>query len=579
MRERSDGPSDSHGSVAVDRRDLLTGAIAAAGAAAMASPVGARTERNPSGLGKSRADSDAIRAGTGIATTRTPAGQVAGYIQDDIVTFKGIPYGADTGGANRFRPPAPPKPWTGIRSARAYGPVSPQDKGTGRLNDEEAFVFQWNDSVENEDCLRLNVWTPSVTGGRRPVLVWLHGGGFAAGSGHDLPAFDGLNLAKRGDVVVVTVNHRLNLLGFFDLSSFGPDCAQSGNAGMLDIVAALRWIHDTIDQFGGDPDRVLMFGQSGGGAKVSALMGMPAARGLFHRAVVMSGSFAPCTTPEKSARLTNLTLAELGIARGPDTVERLRALPYAQLLRASDVVLARVNRPSAGFIDARRLGNNLGFAPVVDGTTLMRLAERADMPDISGDVPMMIGSTLNEFVTGINHPEVEAMREADLVAKVETVAPGRSAAVIAAFRHRTPDASPFDLWSRIATAPIRQSAVDQALAKSSGKAPAYLYWFTWQTPILDGRPRAFHCLDIPFMFANSERCATMTGGGPRAAALSGRMADALVAFARTGTPNHPGLPSWPPVTSSTVASMILDDHPRVELDPDRVERATVTRSA
>jgi len=550
--------------------------VAGVGASMAASPAMAAARSDAPGTqSKAARDAGKLRAGADVAVARCVAGRVAGYVQDDIVTFKGIPYGADTGGANRFRPPQPCRPWSEVRSARAYGLIAPQDKGTGRLNDEEAFIFQWNDSVEGEDCLRLNVWTPGIGDGkRRPVLVWLHGGGFAAGSGHDLPAFDGHALARRGDAVVITLNHRLNLLGFLDLSHCGGAYAQSGNVGMLDIVAALQWIRDNIAQFGGDPSRVLIFGQSGGGAKVATLMGMPAAHGLFHRAVVMSGSFAPCATPAKARRLADLMLAELGVA--PADVARLHTMPYADLRRASEAVLARANPRPGGFLDVRHLADSLGFAPVIDGRTVLASADRADLPDLSVDVPMMIGSTLNEFVTGINHPEYEAMREDDLMARVEAFAPGRARAVIAAFRRRTPEASPFDLWSRIATAPIRQSAVDQARTKAKhSRAPAYLYWFAWQTPVLDGRPRAFHCLDIPFMFANTERCASMTGGSARAAALSGQMADALLAFARAGDPGHAGLPAWAPVTASEAPTMIFDDRPRLERDPDGAERETL----
>jgi len=556
----------------IDRRTLMAG-VAAAGitASSAAAPSGASPHRASDVC---RQGSGSITAGAGIAIAPTRSGRVAGYAQDDILVFKGIPYGADTGGANRFRPPQPPLPWAGVHSARSYGPVAPQDKGTGRLNDEEAFIFQWNDSVEGEDCLRVNVWTPGTDGRRRPVLLWLHGGGFAAGSGHDLPAFDGHALARRGDAVVVTLNHRLNLLGFWDLSQYGAQYVQSGNLGMLDIVAGLQWIRDNIAAFGGDPARVLIFGQSGGGAKVSALMGMPAARGLFHRAVVMSGSFAPCATPAKAQRLSALMLAELGLA-APD-VDRLQTMPYADLRRASEAVLARSNPKASGVSDVRRLADLLGFAPVVDGRTVIASPERPDLPDLSIDVPMIIGTTLNEFVTGINHPEEEAMRESDLEARVEAFVPGRSRAAIAAFRRRTPGASPFDLWSRIATAPIRQCAIDQARAKTKhSHAPAYLYWFTWQTPVLDGRPRAFHCLDIPFFFANTGRCASMTGGGTRAATLSRRMTDALIAFARTGDPNHPGLPHWAPLSGADAPSMIFDDQPRLEHDPDAQERASL----
>ena len=460
------------------------------------------------------------------------------------------------------------------RRSRSYGPVAPQDKGTGRLNDEEAFIFNWNDSVEGEDCLRLNIWTPGIDGERRPVMVWLHGGGFAAGSGHDLPAFDGENLARRGDVVVVSLNHRLNLLGFLDLSAYGDRYARSANVGMLDIVAALEWVRDNIQAFGGDPDRVMIFGQSGGGAKVSVLMGMPAAKGLFHRAAVMSGSFGMTNSRETSRRLTRLLVAELGLADGD--VEQLRAMPYERLRAAADAMLRRENRPFPGFVDVRAASARLDFAPTVDGTDLLAAPFRPDAPSLSSAVPMLIGSTLNEFVSGINQPAIEAMDEGELQSRAERFAPGQGARVVAAFRATTPDASPFDLWSRIATAPVRQSAIDQARIKATaGAAPAYLYWFTWRTPVLDGRPRAFHCLDIPFVFANTDRCASMTGGGMRARDLANRMSDAFVGFARTGDPNGSGLPQWPPFKVGAERCMIFDDRPRAEELTDAAERNSV----
>ncbi len=222
---------------------------------------------------------------TPIAATR--AGRVAGYVRNAIYTFKGIPYADDTAGANRFMPPAKPKSWAGIRSSRQYGYVAPQGPRGGWANDEEAFMFAWDDGVQAEDCLRVNVWTPAINDRKkRPVMLWLHGGGYTAGSGQELRSYDGENLARRGDVVVVSLNHRLNVLGYLDLSGYGDQYAASGNLGMLDIVAALEWVRDNIENFGGDPGSVTIFGQSGGGGKVSALMAMPAAKGLFHRAIV-----------------------------------------------------------------------------------------------------------------------------------------------------------------------------------------------------------------------------------------------------------------------------------------------------
>lgn len=550
----------------VGRRSVLAGAGLIAGVQGVA---------GGSAMAATKSAPSSLAAGAALAQASTAAGRVAGYVRNGIFAFKGVPYAGPTGGENRFLPPRAPEPWKGVRSARHYGPICPQDQGTGRLNDEEAFVFQWNDAVQSEDCLRLNIWTPGLEGsGRRPVMVWLHGGGFAAGSGHDLPAFDGENLARRGDVVVVTLNHRLNVLGYLDLSHCDERFAQSGNVGMLDIVAALAWVRDNIAQFGGDPDRVLIFGQSGGGAKVSTLMGMPAARGLFHRAIVMSGSFSRAVSQEKARRLTDLTLAELGLSTSD--VARLQTLPHARLLEAGQRVRARVNKPFDGFVDARLIPDHLDFAPVVDGATLPTCPFHPDAPAISAGVPLIVGTTLNEFVHGINHPEVEAMSLAELTARAERFLPGKGASLVAAFRQRTPDASPFDLWSRIATAPIRKAAVDQAASKArQGGAPAYLYWFNWRSPVLDGRPRAFHCLDIPFAFANTDRCDSMTGGGQDARALSAQVADAFVAFARSGDPNHAGLPRWRPVTREGAATLIFDAKSRFDPDPDAIERAAI----
>ena len=513
------------------------------------------------------------RADTAVVEIAT--GKIAGYIGRGIYAFKGIPYAATTAGENRFMPPRKPTPWAGVRSSRQYGPVCPQDKGTGRLHDEEAFIFQWNDSVEGEDCLRINVWTPGINDtGKRPVMVWLHGGGFSAGSGNDIPAFDGENLARKGDVVVVTLNHRLNLLGYMDLSKYGEKYAPSGNAGMMDIVAALEWVRDNIAVFGGDPGRVLIFGQSGGGAKVSTLMGMPSAKGLFHRAVVESGSFSFKNAPDKSQKLAGLMLAELGLTAS--TVDRIQTIPYAALQAASVSVLRKANAAPANILNLRSMASRLDFTPVVDGTILPSAPFNPVAPDITADVPMIIGTTLNEFANGINQPDFDFMTEADLKSRIEALYPGRAEQIIAAFRARTPNVKPADLYSRIASAPVRQAAIEQSAAKAAlNKAPAYLYWFTWQTPIFDGRPRAFHCAEIPFVFGNTDSCANMTGGGDDARALSDKMLRTWVQFARTGDPNHRGIPHWPAYSPTTVPTMVWDDSNGVVLNPDGKEQKAV----
>ncbi|WP_308910441.1 carboxylesterase/lipase family protein [Pseudokordiimonas caeni] len=573
MTKHPDDTSNDH----MGRRAFLKGAAVLAGAAAgAASGMGGVTAAEPA-YEKAKAGRDRLVAKTGAAIVETQYGKVGGYIRNGIFTFKGMPYGASTGGENRFRAPEKPQPWAGVRSSLHYGLIAPQDKGMGRFHDESAFIFQWNDSVAGEDCLRVNVWTPGIRdNGRRPVMVWLHGGGFVAGSGHDLPAFDGENLASRGDVVVVTLNHRLNLLGYLDLSGYGDRYARSGNVGMLDIVAALEWVRDNIAEFGGDPDRVMIFGQSGGGAKVSALMGMPAAKGLFHRAVVQSGSFTNAISQDMSRRLADLLVAELGLNR--QTVDELQAMPYDHIRLACDAVMQRENAPFPGYVDVRQFALNLNFAPVADGAVIPAAPFGPTAPGITADVPMMIGTTLNEFINGVMTPGDEGMDEAGLAAKVEAMFPGQGSRIVQAFRAHTPDASPFDLWSRIATSPVRQAAIDQAASKAAlGKAPAYLYSFNWQPPVLDGRPRAFHCLDIPFVFANTDRCDTMTGGGPRAEALGNRMADAWIAFARTGNPNHAGIPDWKPYEPVEEPCMIWDDAPRLAFAPDRDELRSIKR--
>jgi para-nitrobenzyl esterase len=570
MKKKSGSGNPSINGTSIDRRTILKSAALVMGASA-AMPSLVAVENTPSAKALHGVDDSSVIARAGTAVVEIESGKIAGAVIRNIHSFKGIPYGATTDGQNRFRPAQKPKPWTGIRSSRQYGLVCPQDKGTGRLNDEEAFMFQWQDSVEGEDCLRINVWTPGINDNKkRPVMVWLHGGGFSAGSGHDTLMLDGENLARRGDVVVVSLNHRLNILGFLDLSKYGEKYAQSGNVGMLDIVTALEWVRDNIAVFGGDPGRVLIFGQSGGGAKVSTLMGMPSAKGLFHRAVVQSGSFALSNAQDRSQKLADLILVELGL--GAATVDRLQSLPYADLRRASEDVMRRANPPFDATTNIRRMAASLTFGPVIDGKALPSMLFGDKAPTISADVPMIIGTTLNEFATGMNNPDFKLMTEAELETKIEPLYPSRAKKIISAFRHGTPVAKPYELWSRIASAPVRQAAVKQATVKAAlNGAPAYLYWFAWQTPMFDGRPQAFHCAELPFVFYNTDRCATMTGGGPDARALAGKVADAWIQFARTGDPNHKGIPNWPKFTPKTSPTMVFDNKVQVELNPDALE--------
>jgi para-nitrobenzyl esterase len=562
-----------------NRRAVLRGAAAFIGAgtlgAAVAAPVPARETR----VSQDRRDQDSVIAKTNVAIVTTNSGKVAGYIRNGIYTFKGIPYGDTTEGENRFMPPVRPTAWSGVRSCRHFGHVAPQGTRPGWANDEEAFMFDWDDGTQSEDCLRVNVWTLGINdGNKRPVMVWLHGGGFGAGSGNELPSYDGENLSRRGDVVVVTLNHRLNILGFLNLEKYGARYASSGNVGMLDIVAALEWVRDNIAGFGGDPALVTIFGQSGGGAKVSVLMGMPSAKGLFHRAIVESGSMIRAGTAEQSRRLTDLVLREVGLS--PETIDQVQTLPFERLLQASQTVL-RANIPPlpGGVPDISKMAEQLGFAPIVDGSILPAHPFDPNAAELSEDVPMLIVTTLNEFVTAINHPEFEEMSANELEAHVTAMFGDKARQIIAAFRARTPDAKPFDLWSHIAASKVRAEAIRQAKAKAAlRRAPAYLYWFSWKTPILNGRPRAFHCSEIAFVFDNTDRCETMTGGGSDARKLAATMSEAWIQFAHRGNPNHPGMPHWSAFSEAQVPTMIFDNQPQLAFDPDRDEQRSIVDS-
>ena len=482
------------------------------------------------------------------AVVETRHGKVRGCLRDGIYTFKGVPYGKDTGGGARLLPPEPPMAWTNVRPALAYGPCCPQVVRSGWQSPETAFIYDWDDGFPGEDCLRLSVWSPGVGRGSRPVMVWLHGGGYETGSSQELPAYDGERLARRGDVVVVSVNHRLGPFGFLDLSEAGGErYATSANAGMLDLVLALEWVGSNIAAFGGDPGNVTIFGQSGGGAKVSTLMAMPAAKGLFHKAIVQSGSLLEVGDPERGRRLAAETLKALGIGKGE--LDRLAAVPAADLVKAGETAKRVMPRSTSGI--------GLVWQPTGDGVTVPR-DPWAAAPALSRDVPMIIGATLNEYAPSLGNPGLEDMGWDQAMAMAK--AAGVSDADWAAARAAGAALKPVEALSRVVSRRFGDPAVRQAELKAAqGGAPAYLYRFDFNSGVLDGRARAYHCAELAYCFDNVDRCLNATGGTPEARRLAAHMADAWIAFAKTGDPNHKGLPKWPTVEGGKVMAMRFDD--------------------
>jgi para-nitrobenzyl esterase len=494
-------------------------------------------------------------ADTGNVLATTSSGRVRGTTNEGVNVFKGIPYGASTAGKNRFMPPMKPSPWTDVRDALAFGPTAPQAIARARRNGP----------AEGEDCLVLNVYTPSLGSGRgRPVMVWLHGGGFSYGTGSD-PRYDGVNLARTGDVVVVSINHRLNVFGYTYLGDAGgSDFAVSGGAGMLDIVAALEWVRDNIDRFGGDPNLVTIFGQSGGGRKVATLMAMPGAKGLFHRAIVESGAVLRLTTKEDAAKNTELLLAELGLGKGQ--VRELQNVPMEKLLAADAAIAARVI--------AREPGQTAN-TPTVDGKAIPGHPWDPAGPALSASIPLMIGyARTEETLYDRPTPETLALDEQGLRKRAGARVGGDPEQVIAAFRKAHPDATPWDLWILIATEHPRGTYARETAKRKAAQAaaPAYLYRFDWETPEGGGHMRSPHTIEIPFVFNNVKTAGPLISKMPEAYELATKVSASWVAFARTGNPNVAGLPKWPAYSAASRDTMLFNNRSRVEQDPDRGPR-------
>ena len=484
----------------------------------------------------------------------TSVGKVRGVVQENKVNaFRGIPYGSPTGGPNRFMPPVKPEAWTGIKDTVEWGPEAPQGPHT-EIPEVAATIPK---QTISEDCLHLNVWTnglgsQSDARSRRPVMVWLHGGGFTSGSG-SYTMYDGANMARKHDVVTVTINHRLNSFGFLYLAEIGGEkFANASNCGILDAVAALEWVRDNIANFGGDPKNVTIFGQSGGAGKVSTLMAMPSAKGLFHRAIIQSGANVKGVSREDATKTAHLLMEKLGVK----TADELQAVPMDQLVAAT-------------------LGmRGLRLAPVVDGKTLPSDPFDPTAPALSADIPLLIGSTEFE-VNFFPFTKLDPIDDTELHAAVKQATRAGDADVdklIGIYRKGRPNASAIDLSQIIASDGFRAGVITEGERKTVQPAPVYMYYFAWKSPVRDGKLKAFHTLEIPFVLENVDEAKSMTGSGADRYSLQEKMSGAWAAFARTGNPSHKGLPNWPVFKTDQRATMVFDNQCKVVNDPHGAER-------
>lgn len=483
----------------------------------------------------------------------TSYGRLQGRLEEGVYVFRGVPYGGRTGGERRFLPPLEPEPWTGVRDAFDYGPSAPQ------------LTRQTEDSrlQQSEDCLRLNVWTGGFDAANRPVMLWIHGGGFDVGSGSQVSR-SGTNLVKRGDVVVITVNHRLNLFGYLNLAALcGSDFAASGVAGMLDLVRALEWVRDNIAAFGGDPNNVTIFGCSGGGSKVRVLQTMPAAKGLFHKAICESGP-NPCTDLVTAHDFAERFVGHLGVS----DARALQKMPAQDLLDAM-ASIEGVGRPGRALAGGK-------LRPTIDGRYFPHEAYDSAFPPTALDIPFIIGCNKDEAVTYLMPDERHGvLTEAELEERLQGRLGADAGRVLDAYKRTRPAASPWQLYEGIASERTRQLSIEIAERKAAqGGAPVYTYLFTYQSngPSARKTPlKAAHGMEVAFAFDRVD--ATPTSGTlPGRHELAAQMSQAWIQFARTGNPNHESLPNWPAFEASDRATMVFDYPSRLERDPASEER-------
>ena len=513
------------------------------------------------------------------AVAETRYGKVRGFVDGGVFTFKGVPYGQTTAEGNRWLPAKPPTPWTDEYPALTYGANCPQTLHPW-TSIEQTFLQDWDDGWQSEDMLKLNIWTPSLTG-KLPVMFYMHGGGYSFGSSYELPSHEGAQMARHHNVVQVSVNHRLNILGFFDVSEIGGSAYEdSANVGMTDLIAALRWVHENIENFGGDPDRVMIYGQSGGGSKVTTLMGMPLAAGLFHRAAVQSGGGGNIPTREQQTEVARLVMKDLGL--GPNDIESLQKMEWSKLVAAGNAAVAKINPPGAPMMGPGAPGKpRVGWSPCVDGKLINMRSFFDAAPEISKNVPMLIGSVSEEGNRMSSKPTEEEWRASLTKAYGEE----KATAIVAVLKKAYPQKKIRTLSYMCSGSPglnglvMRNNVVKMARLKHELKAaPAYAYYFTWQTPILDGIPGAWHTADLQFCFDNTKRCEQGTGNTPEAQALARKMAASWATFVATGNPSIPGL-KWEASNPEINPTMIWDNQCRMVDDPDGEARRILLASA
>lgn len=476
---------------------------------------------------------------------KTTFGEISGSIEDSIYSFKGIPYAK----AERFMAPQDPDTWDSVLECKNFGPVSKQ-------------VVAWipDSTMDEKKLFNLNVWTQGISDGKkRPVMVWLHGGGFHVGSSND-PMTYGKAMAKKGDVVFVSVNHRLNILGYMDLSACGSEYAQSANAGMLDIVKALEWVNKNIELFGGDPSNVTILGESGGGGKVGTLMCMPAAKGLFHKAIIQSGTLINVMTKEKSQALALEVLKNLGLT--PSDVKKLDTVSYANLVKAGNDAILKISGP-------RKPGSPtmFGFAPSVDSVVLLQQPFSPGFADISNDIPLMMGTTLNELMPvayGEKNLTLEQAKE-----RLSKQYGNKTNQYIELFAKAYPDYTPQDLLSIDVN--FRPNTIRTADARGKlVNTPFYVYLLAWKSQVDSASKGSFHGLDISLAFNTVDLRADWTGNTKEAWELSDKMSSAWLNFVKTGNPNVEGkLPAWKPYTAENGETMYFDNNCKIVNNHDR----------